>query len=283
VSDVHRSRGPGDRRCDVSNRADRADGEDPDARTEEDKMDTSRIVPRSEWLAARKELLIKEKEFTRQRDALSAERRELPMVRVEKNYVFDGPNGPTDLRQLFDGRPQLILYHFMFDPAWGEGCKSCSFFADNFAGAILHLAAANTAFAVVSKAPLAKLEAFKRRMGWTFPWVSSFANDFNYDFQVTLDEAHGAVEYNYHQAAALKQAGKIWIDKGELPGLSVFLRDGEDIFHTYSTYQRGLDLFLNTFNFLDVTPLGRQEDRPMTWVRHHDKYLAQAEAAPATT
>jgi predicted dithiol-disulfide oxidoreductase (DUF899 family) len=246
-------------------------------------MDTSRIVSRPEWLAARKEPLLKEKEFTRQRDALSAQRRELPMVRIENTYVFDGPNGPTGLLDLFGGRPQLILYHFMFDLAWDEGCKSCSFLADNFTGAILHLDAANTAFAVVSKAPLAKLDAFKKRMGWTFPWVSSFANDFNYDFHVTLDEAHGAVEYNYHQAAALKKAGKIWIEKGELPGLSVFLRDGDDILHTYSTYQRGLDLFLNTFNYLDVTPLGRQEDRPMAWVRHHDKYRAHAEGTPATT
>jgi predicted dithiol-disulfide oxidoreductase (DUF899 family) len=283
VSHVHRSGGPGDRERDVGNRTDRADCEDPETRHEEDQMDTSRIVSRPEWLAARKELLIEEKAFTRQRDALSAKRRELPMVRIDKTYVFDGPSGPTGLPELFDGRPQLLLYHFMFDPGWDEGCKSCSFFADNFTGAILHLAAANTAFAVVSKAPLAKLEAFQKRMGWTFPWVSSFANDFNYDFHVTLDEAHGADQYNYHQAAALKQAGKIWIEKGELPGLSVFLREGDDIFHTYSTYQRGLDLFLNTFNFLDVTPLGRQEDRPMTWVRHHDKYPARAEAVPART
>jgi predicted dithiol-disulfide oxidoreductase (DUF899 family) len=283
VSDVHRSGGPGDRERDIGNRTDRDDCEDPETRREEDQMDISRIVSRPEWLAARKELLIEEKAFTRQRDALSARRRELPMVRIDKTYIFDVPNGPTGLPELFDGRPQLILYHFMFDPGWDEGCKSCSFFADNFTGAILHLAAANTAFAVVSKAPLAKLEAFKKRMGWTFPWVSSFASDFNYDFSVTLDEAHGADEYNYHQAAALKQAGKIWIEKGELPGLSVFLREGDDIFHTYSTYQRGLDLFLNTFNFLDVTPLGRQEDRPMTWVRHHDQYGAHAEAVRART
>ena len=240
-------------------------------------MGSSKIVSRAEWLAARKELLIKEKEATRQRDALSAERRKLPMVKVEKEYVFDGPNGRTSLRDLFGSHPQLIVYHFMFDPSWEEGCKSCSFFADNFTGAIIHLAARNTAFAVVSKAPVAKLEAFKKRMGWTFPWYSSSANSFNHDFHVTVDEAAGGDEYNYEKAAKLKQAGKIWIEKGELPGLSVFLHDGSSIFHTYSTYQRGLDLFLNTYNYLDVTPLGRQEDQEpqvMAWVRHHDRYSA---------
>lgn len=242
-------------------------------------MQYPQIVSRAEWLAARKALLAKEKEATRQRDALSAERRKLPMVKIDKEYVCDGPNGPVKLRDLFGPHPQLIIYHFMFDPSWEEGCKSCSFFADNFTGAILHLAARNSAFAVVSKAPLAKLEAFKKRMGWTFPWYSSFANSFNLDFQVTVDTTGGGNEYNYTPAAALKQAGKIWIEKGELPGLSVFLRDGDSIFHTYSTYQRGLDLFLNTYNFLDVTPLGRQEDQEphvMAWVRHHDKYLEQA-------
>jgi predicted dithiol-disulfide oxidoreductase (DUF899 family) len=165
----------------------------------------------------------------------------------------------------------------MFDPSWNEGCKSCSFLADNLTGAIVHLAARNTAFAVVSKAPLAKLESFKKRMGWTFPWYSSFGNSFNHDFHVTVDETSGGDEYNYQKAAKLKQAGKIWIEKGELPGLSVFLRDGDSILHTYSTYQRGLDLFLNTYNYLDVTPLGRQEDQEphvMAWVRHHDKYPA---------
>jgi predicted dithiol-disulfide oxidoreductase (DUF899 family) len=165
----------------------------------------------------------------------------------------------------------------MFDPNWDEGCKSCSFFADNFSGAIIHLGARNTAFAVVSKALPAKLEAFKKRMGWTFPWYSSFGNSFNHDFRVTLDEAAGGDEYNYEKAAKLKQAGKIWIEKGELPGLSIFLRDGDKIFHTYSTYQRGLDLFLNTYNYLDATPLGRQEDQEphvMAWVRHHDRYSA---------
>jgi len=239
-------------------------------------MDRPRVVSQSEWLAARKELLTKEKEATRQRDALSAERRKLPMVKVEKEYAFEGPNGRTNLRDLFEGRRQLIVYHFMFDPSWDQGCKSCSHFADNFVGGLVHLAARNTSFAVISRAPLAKIESFKRRMGWMFPWFSSFGSDFNYDFHVTLDEAEGSAEYNYESAAKLVQAGKIWLAKGELPGMSVFLREGDSIFHTYSTYQRGLDLFLNTYNFLDATPLGRQEDgdRIQAWIRHHDRYNA---------
>ncbi|MDQ2839711.1 MAG: DUF899 domain-containing protein [Acidobacteriota bacterium] len=240
-------------------------------------MEQPKVVTRAEWLTARQELLAKEKENTRQRDALSAKRRKLPMVEIEKDYVFEGLNGRTNLRNLFGRHPQLIIYHFMFDPDWNEGCKSCSYFADNFAGAIIHLAARNTAFAVVSKAPLPKLEAFKERMGWTFPWFSSFESSFNHDFHVTLDEASGGDEYNYNKAATLKETGKIWIEKGELPGLSVFLRNGDSMYHTYSTYQRGLDLFLNTYNYLDVTPLGRQEDREphvMAWVRHHDKYVS---------
>lgn len=237
-------------------------------------MDHPRVAARAEWLAARKELLIREKELTHQRDALSAERRRLPMVKIEKDYVFDGPDGRTNLRQLFAGRRQLIIYHFMFEPSWEEGCKACSYCADNFQGAIVHLPARDTSFAVISRAPLAKIESFKRRMGWTFPWLSAQESDFNYDFHVTLDEAAGSVEYNYQDAAALLQAGKIWVQKGDLPGLSVFFRDGDDIFHTYSTYQRGLDLLLNTYNYLDLTPLGRQEEggRVMSWIRHHDKY-----------
>jgi len=238
-------------------------------------MNGPRIVSQAEWLAARKQLLISEKESTRQRDALSAQRRHLPMVRIEKEYVFHGPNGDTNLRGLFGSHRQLIIYHFMFDPDWNEGCKSCSYFADNFVGSIVHLAARDTSFAAISRAPLAKIDSFKRRMGWTFPWLSSFDNTFNYDFQVTLDEALGGVDYNDEKAATLREAGKIWIQKGELPGLSVFLRNGDRVFHTYSAYGRGLDLFLNTYNYLDVTPLGRQEEQEpyvMAWVRHHDKY-----------
>jgi predicted dithiol-disulfide oxidoreductase (DUF899 family) len=230
-------------------------------------MDSPRAVSRAEWLAARKELLAKEKELTRQRDALSAERRKLPMVRIEKDYVFEGPNGRRTLGDLFEGRRQLIVYHFMFDPEWDEGCKSCSFVADNFAGALRHLAAYDTAFAVISRAPIAKIERFKKRMGWSFPWLSSFGTDFNYDFQVTLDENH--TEYNYTPASARPAHMR---GKGEWPGMSVFTRDGERLFHTYSTYARGLDPFLNTYNFLDFTPLGRQEaPRVPVGARYNDR------------
>ena len=235
----------------------------------EREMEMPNVVSRDKWIAARKQLLAKEKEWNRKRDRLSAERRKLPMVRVEKDYVFEGPHGRRTLGDLFDGRRQLLIYHFMFEPDHEEGCKSCSFVADNFAGALVHLAARDTSFAVISRAPLEKIERFKRRMGWSFPWLSSFGTDFNYDFQVTTDESH--TEYNYAPLAI--QVGKVppW---GEMPGLSVFLRDGERLFHTYSTYTRGLDLFLNTYNFLDHTPLGRQEEgrSAMEWLRHHDKY-----------
>ncbi|HMF98528.1 MAG TPA: DUF899 domain-containing protein [Vicinamibacterales bacterium] len=239
-------------------------------------MNRPNIVSRGEWLVARKALLAKEKEASRQRDALSAERRQLPMVEIEKPYVFEGPDGPTTLRELFKNRQQLIVYHFMFDPQWEEGCKHCSHLMDNAAGSIVHLAARETSFVVVSRAPLHKIEAFEKRMGWQFPWVSSFGNDFNYDFGVTLDPERPPYEYNYMDAKTLLAARKIWFEKGELPGISVFLRDGDRVFHTYSAYQRGLDLPLNTYNFLDLTPLGRQEEdgRIQAWIRHHDKYSA---------
>jgi predicted dithiol-disulfide oxidoreductase (DUF899 family) len=238
-------------------------------------MDRPRVVSRNEWLVARKALLAKEKEVTRQRDELSAERRQLPMVKIEKDYVFEGPNGRANLRGLFGPHRQLIVYHFMFDPSWNEGCPSCSHCADNFEGIVVHLAARDTAFAVISRAPYANIESFKKRMEWTFPWMSSFGTDFNYDFHVTLDEAAGSVEYNYENAAALQQAGKLWTTKGELPGASAFFRDGDSVFHTYSTYTRGLDLLLNTYNYLDLTALGRQDAQggnPQAWIRHHDKY-----------
>jgi predicted dithiol-disulfide oxidoreductase (DUF899 family) len=235
-------------------------------------------VSRAEWLSERNQLLAKEKELTRHRDAVSAELRRLPMVKIEKEYMFDGSQGRKTLRDLFGTRSQLIVYHFMFDPAWEEGCKSCSHLADNFAGSVVHLAARDTSLAVISRAPLPKIEAFQRRMGWNFPWLSSFESDFNYDFHVTLDEAEKSIEYNYANAADLVKAGKLWSVKGELPGLSVFFRDGENILHAYSTYGRGLDLFLNTYNFLDVTPLGRQEENepPQAWIRHHDRYPADS-------
>ncbi|HKE39334.1 MAG TPA: DUF899 domain-containing protein [Casimicrobiaceae bacterium] len=237
-------------------------------------MDQPRVVSRAEWLAARRELLAEEKALTQWRDELAIERRKLPMVRIEKEYMFEDVNGRRSLRDLFERRHQLIVYHFMFDPAWDEGCKNCSHFIDNFVGGIVHLAARDTSFAVVSRAPVVKIEAFKARMGWSFAWLSSFGSDFNYDFHVTLDQAEGSVEYNYESAATLIKQGKLWPGTKELPGLSVFLRDGEHVFHTYSTYQRGLDLLLNTYNYLDLTPLGRQEEDEgaQRWVRHHDRY-----------
>ncbi len=235
-------------------------------------MHFPQVVSRDEWLATRKQLLIKEKESTRARDALSAEHRRLPIVKIDKDYVFEGPNGPARLFDLFDGRLQLIIYHFMFDPGWHEGCSNCSFLADNI-GHLAHLHSRDTSLAVVSRAPLAKIEPFKTRMGWAFPWFSSLGTDFNYDFHVTPDEAVVPIEYNYLDKAALERAGMTWHQGGEQYGLSVFVRDGEQIFHTYSTYARGVDLLLGLYNYLDLTPLGRQEaGAGITMFRHHDLY-----------
>jgi predicted dithiol-disulfide oxidoreductase (DUF899 family) len=241
------------------------------------------VVSRDEWLAARKALLAKEKALTRQRDAVNAERRRLPMVRIDKPYFFDGPAGKASLLDLFARRRQLVVYHFMFDPGWDEGCPSCSLVADNF-GHLAHLHARRTSLAVVSRAPRARFEPYQRRMGWTFPWYSSFGSDFNYDFHVTHDEAVAPVEYNYLRKDALLAKGEPWFTAGESHGLSVFLRDGRSVFHTYSSSARGCDLLVGTFNYLDLTPLGRQEDweEPlgrsdgpfMHWVRRHDRYDA---------
>ena len=184
-------------------------------------MNRPAIASRAEWLAARKALLAKEKELTRRRDALNAERRRLPMVRVDKDYVFEGPHGPATLLDLFEGRQQLIVYHFMFDPSWDAGCPSCSFLTDNI-GHLAHLHARRTTLALVSRAPLEKIEAYRRRMGWTVPWYSSFGSDFNYDFHVTLDETVAPVEYNYTDKAALLQKGERYFTDGESHGLSVF-------------------------------------------------------------
>jgi predicted dithiol-disulfide oxidoreductase (DUF899 family) len=232
-------------------------------------MNCPRIVSRDEWTRARKELLAKEKELVRRRDALSAERRLLPWVKVDKEYVFQGPEGRVALRDLFSGRRQLIVYHFMFDPTWEEGCKSCSYVVDNLQGGLTHLLTRNVAYVAISRAPLAKIDAFKARMGWKFRWLSSFETDFNYDYGVSFrpeDRVDGKVEYNYvRREFALSEA----------PGLSVFIRDGDDVFHTYSTYARGLDILMGTYNYLDLTPLGRDEAElpyAMAWIRHHDKY-----------
>ena len=221
-------------------------------------MNHNPIVSREEWLVARKQLLAKEKELTRARDALNAERRELPMVKIDKEYIFKGANGPARLLDLFEGRRQLIIHHFMFDPSWEEGCKSCTYFENDF-GHLPHLHAKDTSYAVVSRAPLTKIEAYKQRMGWTVPWYSSFGSNFNYDFHVTMDEAVAPVQYNYRDKAEHEQAGMPQYTTGEQPGVSVFLRDGDSIFHTYSTFARGVELLVPTANYLDLAPLGRQD------------------------
>jgi predicted dithiol-disulfide oxidoreductase (DUF899 family) len=229
-----------------------------------------RVVSQNEWIAARKELLTKEKGSTRLRDELSRQRRELPWVRVEKEYVFDAPGGKETLADLFDGRSQLIVYHFMFGPEWEQGCPSCSFLSDHIDGSVVHLAHRDVTFVVVSRAPLPKIEAFKKRMGWRFKWVSSYGNDFNFDYHVsfTKDEmAKGKVYYNYDK-------NEFPSDEG--PGISVFYKDGTgDIFHTYSSYARGLDMLVGAYNYLDLVPKGRDEAKlpwTMAWVRHHDRY-----------
>jgi predicted dithiol-disulfide oxidoreductase (DUF899 family) len=223
-------------------------------------MDKATVVTRDEWLVARKELLAREKAATRARDEVTAERRRLPMVVIDKEYTFEGPAGRVGLRDLFEGRPQLIVYHFMFDPEWDEGCNACSVVADNV-GHLAHLHARDTSFALVSRAPLAKIEAQRARMGWTLPWYSSFGTDFNYDFHVTQDDAVAPVEYNYRSKAELLAAGMPWTVSGEQPGLSVFLREGDRVYHTYSAYGRGLeDPTLGMYHLLDLTPRGRSED-----------------------
>jgi predicted dithiol-disulfide oxidoreductase (DUF899 family) len=227
------------------------------------------VVTRAEWLVARKQLLTKEKELTHRRDALNADRRRLPMVRIEKDYVFDGPNGKASLLDLFEGRLQLIIYHFMW--LWDEGkpldkgCPSCSAWADHIArGHLTQLHSRGTSLALVSRAPMAKIAPFKARMGWVVPWYSSFGSDFNYDFHVTLDESVAPVEYNYRTKAEHEQAGTSYYFEGEqpfdLPGLSCFLRDGDTVFQTYSTYGRGGEMVGGAYYFLDLTALGRQED-----------------------
>jgi predicted dithiol-disulfide oxidoreductase (DUF899 family) len=228
-------------------------------------MSLPKIVARDEWVAARKALLVEEKELTRQRDALNAERRMLPMVKIEKDYVFDGPEGKVSLLDMFEGRLQLIIRHFMFDPSWEDGCPSCTAGADEICDGLLdHLHTRDTSFAVVARAPLPKIEAYKAKRGWTFPWYSSFGSDFNYDFHVTLDESVAPIEYNYRTKAEFEQRGEAGFlvpgESSEQPGQSCFLRVGDDVFHTYSSFARGAEQTGGSYYFLDETALGRQEE-----------------------
>lgn len=228
------------------------------------------VVSRDQWIADRKTLLAREKELTRLRDQVARERRALPWVRVDKNYVFDAPEGGRTLGELFDGRRQLVVQHFMFAPGWDEGCKSCSFMADHIDGANVHLAHRDVTLVVVSRAPLADIERFRHRMGWKFKWLSSYGSDFNYDFGVSFtpeDMARGETYYNYGMKPFAQE---------EMPGISIFYSEGTgDIFHTYSAYERGVEVMMGTYNLLDLTPKGRDEDGlsfSMEWLRHHDRY-----------
>jgi predicted dithiol-disulfide oxidoreductase (DUF899 family) len=217
-------------------------------------MNNPKIVSHAEWISLRKQLLLKEKEFTRARDELSRQRRELPWERVEKNYVFEGPDGTQNLADLFAGKSQLIVYHFMFDPAWDAGCKSCSFWADNFNGIDVHLKHRDITFLAVSRPPYNKLDAYRKRMAWSFKWVSSFGSDFNYDFGVSFTPeqlSKRAPIYNYDTSAAFGP---------ESVGISVFCKDEKgQVFHTYSCYSRGVDMLNGAYHYIDLTPKGRDE------------------------
>ncbi|MBL9025976.1 MAG: DUF899 domain-containing protein [Myxococcales bacterium] len=231
-------------------------------------IDEHEVVSRPEWLEARLRLLAKEKELTKLRDEISAARRALPWVRLEKSYTFEGERGAVTLEELFAGRSQLIVYHFMFDPSWEAGCKSCSFWADNFERNVVHLEHRDTSLVAISRAPLEKLHAFRSRMGWTFPWVSSSGSDFNYDFGVSFtpeEIAAGRAAYNFGTQTRVGP---------EMPGISVFFRTAShEIFHTYSTYSRGLDMTNAAYHLLDLVPKGRDEsDGNMAWLRRRDEY-----------
>jgi predicted dithiol-disulfide oxidoreductase (DUF899 family) len=230
----------------------------------------NQAVSHEEWLKARLELLAAEKEFTRQRDALTRRRMAMPWERVEKSYRFDGPNGALSLADLFDGRSQLIVYHFMLGPDWEEGCKSCSFWADNFNGIPIHLNHRDVTFTAVSRAPLTKIDAYRKRMGWSFPWVSSYGSDFNFDYHVSFTPeqiAEGRAYYNYDVRPNTVS---------EQVGISVFYEnERSEVFHTYSCYARGVDMLNGAYHYLDLVPKGRDEDGlefTMEWVRRHDQY-----------
>jgi len=227
------------------------------------------VVTRDRWIAERKQLLAREKELTHLRDQIARERRALPWVRIEKNYVFDTPEGRRTLAELFEGRRQLMVQHFMLGPGWEQGCKSCSYMADHTDGMNVHLKHRDVTFVAVSRAPLAEIERFRQRMGWQFKWVSSNGTDFNYDFGVSFTPEQVTrrnLGYNYGTSPHVND---------ELPGVSVFYKDDAgDIFHTYSTYGRGVEVMMGTYNMLDLTPKGRdeREGHGMEWVRHHDRY-----------
>lgn len=237
-------------------------------------MPNHRTAARDEWLAERLDLLKAEKELTRLNDDVARKRRELPWVPVEKDYVFDTEDGEATLADLFHGRSQLVVYHFMFDPEWDEGCPSCSSVADGFDTTHLHLQNHDVAFTAVSRAPLQKLLAYRKRMGWDFPWASSGRSDFNYDFHVTIDPAVAPVEYNYRDQAELERLNIAWRDwSGEQPGMSAFALDDGVVHHTYSAYARGLDAMWTMWQWLDRAPLGRNEG-DYSWFRRHDTYEA---------
>lgn len=234
-------------------------------------IENRKVVPQKEWIAARKKLLVKEKKFSKLRDELNLQRRKLPWVKIEKEYVFDGPNGKVAFGDLFGGKSQLVTYHFMFGPGWGDGCEHCSFWADHFDSVNAHIGQRDTAFAVVSRAPWKEIKPFKKRMGWQFNWVSSFGSDFNFDFNVSFTPEQrktGNAIYNY---------APLDMDIDEREGVSAFYREKNgDIYHTYSSYERGIDLMNTTYNFLDLTAKGRDENPEATqdWVHYHDEYGA---------
>ena len=242
-------------------------------------MDTPHVVPREEWLAARKDLLAREKEVTRAKDEVDAARRELPVTEVTQDYAFTGPRGQVSLTGLFEGRRQLITYHFMWRhaesgfPGEDQGCPTCSFLADSI-GDLSHLHACDTTLVLVSRAPIASIERFKQRMGWQVPWYSSFGSDFNYDFHASFDEAKAPLEYNYKDRETLQQEAAYIRCGTDGPGVSVFVREGDRVFHAYSAYARGLDALLGTYRWLDLTPAGRQ--RHVTGFPYHDTYGTQA-------
>jgi len=235
-------------------------------------MTLRRVGTREEWLEARLELLEAEKELTRHNDEVARQRRDLPWVPVEKDYLFTTGQGALSLLDLFGGRSQMLVYHFMLGPGWDEGCPSCSALADGFAGSIPHLENHDVAFVVVSRAPLDEIEAYKRRMGWGFRWISSFDSSFNYDFHVTIDPTVAPVEYNYKDQMQLEEEDVAWRNwSGEQPGVSAFAREGNDVFHTYSAYARGFDALWGMWQWLDRAPLGRNEG-DLSWFHRHDEY-----------